>query len=91
MTGGSCSTMQVEAYDKDNKLVCSLSDDKALLGFYPLEDGMRLHVVDKFSIRNELDFGNVEKFELAPENYAKRPDTVRSFLIKNKLGKADFY
>ncbi|KAF2901053.1 hypothetical protein ILUMI_05109 [Ignelater luminosus] len=86
MTGGNCSTMQVEVYDKDNKLVCSLNDDSALLGSYPIENGMRLHVIDKFSIRNELNFGNVEKYEMAPEMYAKRSDTVRAFLIKNKMG-----
>lgn len=79
--------MQIEAYDKDNKLVCALSDDSSLLGSYPLENGMRLHIVDKFSIRNELDFGKVEKYEMPPDIYAKRSDSVRSFLVKNKLGK----
>ncbi|KRT80484.1 hypothetical protein AMK59_7011, partial [Oryctes borbonicus] len=86
MTGGSCATMQIEAYTKDNKLMCNLSDDDALLGWYPLENGMRLHVIDKFSIRNELDFGNVEKYELPEEMYAKKTDSVRAFLAKNKLG-----
>jgi len=85
ITGGNCSTMQVEAYTKENTFVCGLNDDGALLGSYPLEHGMRLHVVDKF-IRNELDFGNVEKYEMAPELYATRSDTVRAFLIKNKMG-----
>lgn len=87
MTGASCQTMQIEVYDKDNKLVCTLSDDAALLGSFPLENGMRLHVIDKFSIRNELDFGKVEKYEMPPDIYAKRSDSVRSFLVKNKLGK----
>lgn len=86
ITGGSCTTMQIEAYTKDNKLVCNLSDDTALLGTYPLENGMRLHIIDKFSIRNELDFGNVEKYELPEEIYAKKTDSVRAFLAKNKLG-----
>lgn len=91
MTGGSCSTMQLEVYDKDNKLVCSLNDDSAMLGSYPIENSMRLHVIDKFSIRNELNFGNVEKYEMAPELYAKRSDTVRAFLVKNKMGKIVFF
>lgn len=86
MTGASCQTMQIEVYDKDNKLVCPLSDDKALLGSYPVENGMRLHVIDKFALRNELNFGNVEKYEMPPELYAKRTDSVRSFLVKNKMG-----
>lgn len=86
ITGGSCSSMQVQAYDKDNKFVCSLADDSNLLGSYPLDNGMRLHVVDNFSIKNELEFENVEKYEMAPEMYAKRTDTVKAFLIKNKIG-----
>lgn len=87
ITGGSCSTMQLEIYNKENKLVCRLSEDTAILGSYPIENGMRLHVVDKFSIKNELDFGNVEKYELPQEIYAKKSDTVRAFLMKNKMGK----
>ncbi|KAF5275864.1 hypothetical protein FQR65_LT04103 [Abscondita terminalis] len=86
ITGGNCGTMQIEAYDKEDKLVCYLSDDNTILGAYPLDNGMRLHVIDKFCVRNELDFENVEKYEMAPEIYAKRTDTVRAFLLKNKLG-----
>lgn len=86
MTGGSCQTMKVEAYNKDNKLVTLLSDNDQLVGFYPLEDGMRLHVVDDFLIRNEFDSENVPKFELSEDDYAKRDDTVKNFLMKNKIG-----
>nr|CAD7427103.1 unnamed protein product [Timema monikensis] len=43
VTGGAASTMQIEVYDKDNKLVCKLTDDMALLGSYPIDDGMRMH------------------------------------------------
>ncbi|XP_022906158.1 tubulin-folding cofactor B-like [Onthophagus taurus] len=86
ITGGSSATMQLEGYSKDNKLICTLSDDSAQLGQYPLEDGMRLHVVDKFSIKNELDFGNVPKFELSDELYANKADSLRAFLMRNKLG-----
>jgi tubulin-folding cofactor B len=86
ITGGNCHTMQIEAYDKNNKHICTLADNDALLGSYPIDDGMRLHVVDKFSIRNELDFGNVPKFECSEEEYSKKSDSVRAFLLKNKLG-----
>ncbi|KAJ8920502.1 hypothetical protein NQ315_005371 [Exocentrus adspersus] len=87
MTGGNCNTMQVEAYTKDNQLLCKLDDNNALLGSYPLDNGMRLHVIDQFQIRNELDLGNEPKFELTDEEYAKKSDSVRAFLLKNKLGK----
>ncbi|XP_023021628.1 tubulin-binding cofactor B [Leptinotarsa decemlineata] len=90
MTGGSCNTMQVEAYDENNKLICKLENNNALLGSYPLEDGVRLHVIDQFQMRfntaqSELD--DVPKFVLPEEEYNKRTDTVRSFLQKNELGK----
>lgn len=87
MTGGSCHTMQIEAYTKDNKFICKLENNNALLGSYPLEDGMRLHVIDQFQIRNELEFGSVPKYELSQEEYEQKSDSVRAFLQRNKLGK----
>ena len=36
--------MNLELYDKDNKLVCKLDDDDNTLRFYNIEDGMRIHV-----------------------------------------------
>ncbi|CAG9772113.1 unnamed protein product [Ceutorhynchus assimilis] len=87
VTGGNCNTMRIEAYTKDNKLVTSLSDNNQLLGFYPVDDGMRLHIIDDFQLRNEFDSENVPKYELSAEEYAKRGDSVKSFLMKNKMGK----
>ncbi|XP_019877381.2 tubulin-folding cofactor B [Aethina tumida] len=87
MTGANCNTMQLQAYNKDNVLVCDLANDEALLGSYPIDDGMRIHVVDNFVIRNELDFGNVEKLELSDEIYGQKSNTVRAYLMRNKLGK----
>ncbi|CAG9861626.1 unnamed protein product [Phyllotreta striolata] len=87
ITGGSCNTMQLQAYTKDNKLLCSMDDDEACLGSFPLEDGMRIHVVDNFLMRSELEFENIPKFELSNDEYEKKDDTVKSFLMKNKLGK----
>lgn len=85
MTGGGCNTMQVEIYNKDNELVCKLTDDDALLGSHPIDNGMRVYVIDNFAIRSELDFGSAPKFEISNEEYNKRDDTVRAFLLKNKL------
>lgn len=86
MTGGNCNTMQIEAYNKDNKLVASLNDNNQLVGFYPLDDGMRLHVIDDFQLRNQFDSEDVPKFEISEEEYAKRGNTVKTFLMKNKMG-----
>lgn len=79
--------MELEVYNKENKLVCSLSNNDSLIGAYPIDDGMRLHVVDKFSLRNEIEFEAVEKYEMPVEEYAKKTDTVRAYLLRNKLGK----
>ena len=36
--------MDLEVYNEQNKLICKLDNDAAMLGSYPLEDNMRLHV-----------------------------------------------
>lgn len=86
LTGGNQSSMKLEVYDKNNTLVCSPNEGSRLLGSYPIDDGMRLHVVDSFP-RQEDDLSKVEKFEISEDEYSKRPDTVKAFLAKNKLGK----
>lgn len=88
VTGGSAATMRLELYDAQNKLVCELSNNEALLGSYPVDDGMRVHVIDKFLMLYEFtDTSNTEKYTLSEEEYNKKSDTVRSFLQRNKLGK----
>lgn len=44
LTGGNPSTMAVEVYDKNDKLICKLEEGQRLLGSYPIDDGMRIHV-----------------------------------------------
>lgn len=79
--------MKIELYTKDNKHVGTLDNNEAMLGSYPVDDGMRLHIVDKFLLRNELEnFDNVPKYELSLDEYSKKTDTVRQFMIKNKMG-----
>lgn len=74
--------MQVELYNGDT-LLCRLNDNTRLLGSYPVEDGMRLHVIDSFLFTEEF----VEKFELTEDQYNQKQDTLKSFLKKNNLGK----
>ncbi|XP_012231486.1 tubulin-folding cofactor B [Linepithema humile] len=86
LTGGNPATMTVQVYDKNDKLICKLEEGQRLLGSYPVDDGMRIHVIDNFSSTTE-DLSHVEKFEISEEEYAKKTDTVKAFLEKNKLGK----
>ncbi|XP_074662613.1 tubulin-folding cofactor B-like [Tubulanus polymorphus] len=87
LTGGSAGSMQLELYDRNNQLVGRLSDDEQLLGFYPVEDRMRLHVIDNTMAKGEFeDVSQVEKFELTDEQYAQKQDSVRAFKQKMKMG-----
>lgn len=74
--------MQLELFS-GSKLICKIDNNEALLGSYPIEDGMRLHVIDNISAIAD----DVEKFELTEKQYENRSDSVRSFLKRNKMGK----
>ena len=37
-------TMEVQLLDKEGRLLCVLDNNDALLGAYPVDDNMRLHV-----------------------------------------------
>lgn len=65
------------------KLVALLDNDDAMLGAYPVQKDMRIHVIDNILIFNE----QVEKFELTEKQYEEKRNTVRGFLKANKLGK----
>ncbi|XP_012277007.1 tubulin-folding cofactor B [Orussus abietinus] len=86
LTGANPMTLSLEVYDKNDTITCKLTEGSHLLGSYPIDDGMRIHVIDNFS-RTEEDLSKVEKFEISEEDYSKRSDTVKAFLAKNKLGK----
>lgn len=88
ITGGSSGNMKITVYDKDDKVVCDLDNDAALLGSYPVDDSFRLHIVDNSRIAGEFEnVAAVEKFELTKDEYAKKTGTVQDYLKKNKLGK----
>ena len=44
ITGGNASTMNLELYSQENALIGKLDNNAALLGSYPIDDGMRIHV-----------------------------------------------
>lgn len=85
ITGGSAGTMQLQLFNGD-KLIAQIDDDDALLGSYPIENDMRLHVVDSFQnfVGND---SSIEKFELTDKQYDERRNTVRDYLKTHHLGK----
>lgn len=74
--------MQLELMS-GSKMICKIDNNDAMLGSYPIQDGMRIHVIGDMQLFDQ----NVEKFELTSSQYETREDSVRSFLKRNKLGK----
>lgn len=90
ITGAFSQSMKLTVYSKENKLICKLDNDDALVGSFPIDDGMTLHAEDPSVKPDEyLDTSKVEKFEITEDEYKKRQDSVRAFKARNKLGQFD--
>ncbi|XP_063793654.1 tubulin-folding cofactor B-like isoform X1 [Pseudophryne corroboree] len=89
VVGSPASCMDLQLYSTENSFIQNLDQDDALLGSYPVDDGCRIHVIDKSgaNIGEFEDLSRVEKYEISQDDYEKRSDSVRSFLKRNKLGK----
>ncbi|KAG5481337.1 hypothetical protein LSCM4_07048 [Leishmania orientalis] len=74
--------VRLELYDvRDCKVEANMKDEK-LLGFYGCETGYRIHAVDlrpAAQVENYDDVSKVEKYEMADEEWLKRPDNLRAF------------
>lgn len=75
--------MELDLYSGDT-LIGRLTNG-TLLGSYPIEDGMRLHVIDQFV--QMAAAADLPKFELSDQQYNTKRNTVRDFLRRNQLGK----
>eukprot|EP01136_Pigoraptor_vietnamica_P007999 Opistho-1_new@42799 len=90
ITGSTAGYMSLQLFDKKDGLVCTLSDDNAMLGAYPVQDFMRLHVIDTDPHKKRGEFedtSRVEKYEMDEDEYEKLGDSVRAFKKRNKLGR----
>lgn len=82
--------MLIQVFDKKSKLVCELTNDDALIGSYPIDDDMRLHVIDSERRAGEFeDVSRVAKYEMSQEEYERRSESLRAFKRVNKLGEFD--
>lgn len=68
--------------------ICELSDNSRMLGYYSVQSGMEIHIIDHdpFSLSRNgglTDVSLVEKYKISDEAYDKRKGTIREF-IKNK-------
>jgi len=88
LTGASMNTMKLELKDKDDQLIYELTDDNLTLAQVQVKSGMKIHVID--SQDNLFDEDNPDAaFKYDEENYEQRDESMRKFLMKNKLGKYD--
>ncbi|KAJ3028169.1 UNVERIFIED_CONTAM: hypothetical protein HDU68_002315 [Siphonaria sp. JEL0065] len=90
ITGVPCATMKITLFSKTDAPLCSLDDDSKMLGFFPCENFMRIHVSDTNPHRVKgafTDVSQVKKFEISEEEYEKRNDSVRAFKQRMKLGR----
>jgi tubulin-folding cofactor B len=70
-----------------------MSDNSRMLGFYSVQSGNEIHVVDTdpFSLSKGgglTDVTLVKKYEMSEDDYAKRKGTVREFILKKKVEEA---
>ena len=76
-TGTKPDAMELLVMRRDGSVYARLDDDQRMLGFYSVESGMRLHVVDTdpFSLSRGgglEDVSLVKKYEMSEEDYDKR-------------------
>uniref|UniRef100_H2ZE35 CAP-Gly domain-containing protein n=1 Tax=Ciona savignyi TaxID=51511 RepID=H2ZE35_CIOSA len=90
ITGCSSQYMELEVFSKEDKLLFKLDRLEDVLGSFPVDDGMRIHVIDTNPQANVFnDISQCEKFNIPDQTYDAKRDTVRSFLKKNQMGKYD--
>ncbi|KAI8505643.1 hypothetical protein Bbelb_168320 [Branchiostoma belcheri] len=90
ITGCPAAHMDLQVFTKENKLVTTMDNNDALLGSYPVDDGMRIHVVNKdasIQVGDFEDVSKVEKYEMKDEDYEKKQDSVLGWKKRNKLGR----
>ncbi|KAI9917304.1 hypothetical protein PsorP6_012947 [Peronosclerospora sorghi] len=95
-TGTKPDAMDLLVMRNDGSIHARLDDDRRMLGFYGVENGMRLHVVDKdpFSLSKGgglEDVSLVKKYEISEEDYDKQdpaafpgPDSVANMKVGDR-------
>ncbi|KAG6886787.1 hypothetical protein C0992_002372 [Termitomyces sp. T32_za158] len=77
--------------ESDSEALATLSDNYKQLGYYGVRDYQVLRVVDtnpSSSFTGQMtDVSQVDKFELTPEEYARRQDTVLAYKQRHQMGR----
>jgi tubulin-specific chaperone B len=77
------------------RIICEMSDNTKMLGFYSVTSGMEIHVIDTdpFSLSRGgglTDTSLVEKYRMSDEVYDKKSGTMRDFIRKKREANPDF-
>ena len=65
--------------------ICEMSDESRMLGYYSVESGMEIHIIDidPFSLSRGgglTDVSLVEKYKMSDDAYDKRKGTLREWI-----------
>ncbi|KAG8854902.1 hypothetical protein FRB96_007302 [Tulasnella sp. 330] len=74
----------------DSQVICQLEDGSKAIGFYGVQGGMLIKVIDtdpSSAAGQYVDTSLVEKFEMSPEEYAQKRGTVLEYKKQHKMGR----
>mmetsp|Transcript_17563 Transcript_17563/g.29447 ORF Transcript_17563/g.29447 Transcript_17563/m.29447 type:complete len:270 (+) Transcript_17563:357-1166(+) len=79
----------------DGRQVCEMNDDSKMLGFYSVQSGNEIHVIDTdpFSLSRGgglTDTSLIEKYKMEDEVYDKRAGTMREFIREQRKKDPNF-
>jgi len=79
----------------NGQTICEMADDNRMLGYYSVESGMEIHVIDTdpFSLSRGgglTDVSLIEKYRMDDEVYEKRAGTMREFIREQRKKDPNF-
>ena len=74
---------------RDGISVCEISDNTKMLGFYSVQSGNEIHIIDTdpFSLSRGgglTDVSLIQKYKMADDEYDKRSGTMRDYIRKQR-------
>ena len=77
------------------RVICEMTDNLRMLGFYSVVSGNEIHVIDTdpFSLSRNgglTDVSLVEKYRISDENYDKRQNTIRQYIRDQRAKDPNF-
>ena len=79
----------------EDRVICEMSNNKNMLGFYSVKSGMEIHVIDTdpFSLSRGgglTDTSLVEKYRMSDEKYNQRSGTMREYIKQQRMKDPNF-